>query len=602
MTRPCSRNGGTLNCTDPASSVLFDGDIPTLTGLDGDMWASQLLTLRLMNSSTEITFNFTDNIDLVRVEVMMFNCPQWGIGVQNITVYENMTDILSKQTGDVTSCEYLAKTCIMAPFSSQTVSLKFNRLTTSRWVHLAEVSFHNNTSECPPDTFITRAEATATTPAMTTPNTDGSRTAAVPTAGNPTAETTPGTAALPTAGNPTAETASDGSGTAALPTAGNPTAETASDGSGTAALPTAGNPTAETASDGSGTAALPTAGNPTAETASDGSGTAALPTAGNPTAETASDGSGTVALPTAGNPTAETASDGSGTVALPTAGNPTAETTSDGSGTVALPTAGNPTAETTSDGSGTAALPTAGNPTAETTSETVQTTSGFPVTIIIITAIPVILVLILIVAVAVILLCCWRCKQKHRVKEEASHSSGQISTHTHQAINLQEAPEEHDHTSLHMQRNEEEVSGNTSDGPEYSVVATEHPVSEAELIESENPSDHLHDQVDGKRKKEKACTQQQALPFEDEDRLYDETDTKNAFAHPKSATKKKNHRQSNPHLLKQIVTMKITTQHYKRVSSMLRLTRVVRRRTVLKSLLNCQQVRRTGSIKTVNMT
>ena len=249
------------------------------------MWASQLLTLRLMNSSTKITFNFTDIIDLVRIEVVMFNCPQWEIGVQNIAVRENMTDILSKQTGDITSCDYLVKTCIMARFSSPSVSLKFNRLTTSRWVHLAEVTFYTNTSECPPDTIITHAEETATTPATTTPNTDGS-------------------------------------------------------------------------------------------------------------------------------------------------------------GTAPTPTAGNPTAETSSDGSRTAAIPTAGNPTAETTYETAQTdvlpTSGFPVTIIIITAIPVILVLILIVAVAVILLCCWRCKQKHRVKEEASHSSGQISTHTHQAINLQE--------------------------------------------------------------------------------------------------------------------------------------------------------------------
>ena len=80
------------------------------------MWASQLLTLRPTNASTKITFNFTDNIDLARVEVVMFNCPQWEIGVQNITVYENTTDILSKQTGDVTSCDYLVKTCIVAPF------------------------------------------------------------------------------------------------------------------------------------------------------------------------------------------------------------------------------------------------------------------------------------------------------------------------------------------------------------------------------------------------------------------------------------------------------------------------------------------------------
>ena len=185
VTRRCSSSGKTLKCTNPASSVLFDGHIPTLTGLDDHTWASQLLTLRRMNPSTEITFNFADNIDLVRVEVVMFNCPQWGIGVQNITVYENMTDILSKQTGNITSCEYLVKTCIMAPFSSPSVSLKFNRPTTSRWVHLAELTFYNNTSECPPDTIITRAEETATTPAMTTTTTDGSRTAAIPTAGNP---------------------------------------------------------------------------------------------------------------------------------------------------------------------------------------------------------------------------------------------------------------------------------------------------------------------------------------------------------------------------------------------------------------------------------
>ena len=105
----------------------------------------------------------------------------------------------------------------MAPFSSPTsptVSLRFSLPTTSHWVHLAEVSFHISTSECPPDTIITRAEATATTPAITTTTTLGSRTAAIPTAGNPAAETT-----------------SDGSGTAAIPTAGNPAAETTSEDS-----------------------------------------------------------------------------------------------------------------------------------------------------------------------------------------------------------------------------------------------------------------------------------------------------------------------------------------------------------------------------------
>ncbi len=38
-------------CNTPRSSVLFDG-IPTLTGLDGNMWATQLLTLNTSTSSS----------------------------------------------------------------------------------------------------------------------------------------------------------------------------------------------------------------------------------------------------------------------------------------------------------------------------------------------------------------------------------------------------------------------------------------------------------------------------------------------------------------------------------------------------------------------
>ena len=80
-----SSNGATSTCTDPTSSVLFDGVIPTLTGLDGDMWASQLLTLQSMRSTVDVFFVM--NIpQLEGVEVVVFNCPQWGISVKNISV------------------------------------------------------------------------------------------------------------------------------------------------------------------------------------------------------------------------------------------------------------------------------------------------------------------------------------------------------------------------------------------------------------------------------------------------------------------------------------------------------------------------------------
>ena len=64
----------TITCTDPTSSVLYDGHIPTLTGLDGDMWASQLLTLHTTTRRTDITFDFSTTPDfreVRRVEVSL---------------------------------------------------------------------------------------------------------------------------------------------------------------------------------------------------------------------------------------------------------------------------------------------------------------------------------------------------------------------------------------------------------------------------------------------------------------------------------------------------------------------------------------------------
>ena len=89
----CSTFSSTHNrlsrCDAPTSSVLFDGNIPTLTGLDGDMWASQLLTLQTTNEDRrDIIFDFTGSSNsqfrVGRVELVMFNCPDMGIALQNI--------------------------------------------------------------------------------------------------------------------------------------------------------------------------------------------------------------------------------------------------------------------------------------------------------------------------------------------------------------------------------------------------------------------------------------------------------------------------------------------------------------------------------------
>ena len=83
-----TNSSGTITCTDPTSSVLYDGHIPTLTGLDGDMWASQLLILHTTHS-TNITFDFSATSKftrMARVEVVLFYCPEWGMEVQTVRV------------------------------------------------------------------------------------------------------------------------------------------------------------------------------------------------------------------------------------------------------------------------------------------------------------------------------------------------------------------------------------------------------------------------------------------------------------------------------------------------------------------------------------
>ena len=65
-----SVRNGLSRCDVPTSSALFDGNIPTLTGLDGDMWASQLLTLQTTNGR-EIISVFMGTPEVGRVELVM---------------------------------------------------------------------------------------------------------------------------------------------------------------------------------------------------------------------------------------------------------------------------------------------------------------------------------------------------------------------------------------------------------------------------------------------------------------------------------------------------------------------------------------------------
>ncbi len=137
-------------CNTPRSSVLFDGVTPTLTGLDGDMWATQLLTLNT-STSTSITFKFNEAANYVGVgtiEIVLFSCSMRGIGVTSISIRGDDNSDLGVINYNSRSCEYLVRACISDGFTTteQIISLNFNNAL--QRVYLAEVTFYTNSRAC----------------------------------------------------------------------------------------------------------------------------------------------------------------------------------------------------------------------------------------------------------------------------------------------------------------------------------------------------------------------------------------------------------------------------------------------------------------------
>ena len=172
-----SNTGSRLNCRDPISSVLFDGVIPTLTGLDGDMWASQLLTLqKTTHTRPTVIFDFTDTppgyVELSgRLEVVMFNCPNMGISASTIRVSSSSSPSVSSTplkdvNINITSCDSLVRVCTPIMTVQPSIYLQFPY---SDMVYLAEVTFYaaSSASTCPQDTIITTAPPDTIAPSTT---------------------------------------------------------------------------------------------------------------------------------------------------------------------------------------------------------------------------------------------------------------------------------------------------------------------------------------------------------------------------------------------------------------------------------------------------
>ncbi len=152
----------TSTCITPTSSVLMDGKIPTLTALDGDTWASQLFILHRPDfgrSSWYIYFDFSATpgySGIRRVEVTLFNCPEWetipySIDVQHYTTsYRN----IRRAYPTIISCNSLVTICIPFEHTTSTRLRLYFNTNSGDYVHIAEIAFYNSSSPCPPFTII----------------------------------------------------------------------------------------------------------------------------------------------------------------------------------------------------------------------------------------------------------------------------------------------------------------------------------------------------------------------------------------------------------------------------------------------------------------
>ena len=189
-----SVNGSDINmgCTSPlvndsdgvmvcmSQSYLVDGCSPAIDTSTSD-WASQLVTMiesrkidgHVYRSHVVLTFGFESIVAVTSVEIDLFYCPEWNIGVPNIHIdlyagdedrglkfhvssstFRGSVKISSSQT----SCTSLST--VLIPIQSLTFRSKWHILMPSPshspvsndidWVHIGEIRFMGSSN--PPNT------------------------------------------------------------------------------------------------------------------------------------------------------------------------------------------------------------------------------------------------------------------------------------------------------------------------------------------------------------------------------------------------------------------------------------------------------------------
>ena len=159
----------TCDCTDSTladeaitASVLIDGVVPTIdtserNSVDQFVWAAPLFTAS--TGSVTLGFRFQTRVVLCEVELYVFHCPAWGIGAEDITIYNGATFpqfIMSFNsigrvivTSDMQDCTSLTRVSIPLQMATSTSSyfIEINSISGRiEWVHIAEVRFSDKST------------------------------------------------------------------------------------------------------------------------------------------------------------------------------------------------------------------------------------------------------------------------------------------------------------------------------------------------------------------------------------------------------------------------------------------------------------------------
>ena len=175
----CSSTSGTNNEICDGTSVLNDGILPALIGVNNDpapQWANELFTMRRSGTSQIVVSFEVPRVNHNRMELTVFNCPQLGIYAPQVIVYPasslnanaNLLErIAANMTLPDTSCGYLWTFCVQfnGGVGFPNINLVFPYQNNSDFVFLGEVTFLNDpdpTSLCGPPELITMRVAPTT--------------------------------------------------------------------------------------------------------------------------------------------------------------------------------------------------------------------------------------------------------------------------------------------------------------------------------------------------------------------------------------------------------------------------------------------------------